>query len=138
MKFFDYEYRVRYADTDKMGITYYANYLVWFEAARTEYFRALGMPYTECEKDGLFLPVVEAGIQYHATSTYDDAVIVRTSVSELGMTSMRFEYLVFKKGHPEKSTSGFTTHVFVNAKMKPCRVPDSVRRLVEIHKLLPK
>ena len=50
MKYYDFEYRVRYGDTDKMGISYYANYFVWFEAARTEYFRALGLPYTECEK----------------------------------------------------------------------------------------
>ncbi len=97
MNYFDYEYRVRYGDTDKLGISYYAGYLVWFEAARTEFFRALGLPYTECEKQGYFLPVVEAGLKYHGSSTYDDLLMVRTSVSELGRTSMRFEYQVFKK-----------------------------------------
>ena len=81
MNYYDFEYRVRYGDTDKLGISYYANYLVWFEAARTEYFRALGLPYTECEKKEFFLPAAEVGIKYIAPSTYDDLIIVRTSVS---------------------------------------------------------
>lgn len=136
MKYFDYEYRVRYADTDKMGISYYANYLVWFEAARTEYFRALGLPYTECEKQGFYLPAIESRVKYLGPSTYDDLLLVRTSVSKMGRTSMQFEYRVFPKGSEKILTTGSTDHVFVNAQMKPCRVPDAVRRLVEVHKLL--
>ncbi|MDD5218872.1 MAG: thioesterase family protein [Candidatus Omnitrophica bacterium] len=136
MDSFDYEYRVRYADTDKMGISYYANYFVWFEAARTEYFRALGLPYTECERQGYFLPVVEAGAQYHAPCTYDDWIVVRTAVSELGKTSMRFEYQVLNKAPERLLATGFTVHVFVNRAMKPRRVPPDVTRLVTPFRLI--
>ena len=130
METFDYEYRVRYGDTDKLGISYYANYLVWFEAARTEYFRALNLPYTECEKKGYFLPAAEAYIKYNAPSTYDDLLIVRTSVSLLKQSSMRFEYQVFKKGEPRCLASGYTVHVFVNARMKPTRIPEEVKKII--------
>jgi acyl-CoA thioester hydrolase len=136
MNFFDYEYRVRYGDTDKLGISYYANYLVWFEAARTEYFRALGLPYTECEKKGYFLPVAEAQAKYLAPSTYDDLLIVRTSVSELRQSSMRFEYQVFNKQTQKLLATGFTIHVFVDSKLKPVRIPEEVKKIVSPFKLL--
>lgn len=138
METFDFEYRVRYGDTDKLGISYYANYFVWFEAARTEYFRALGLPYTECEKKGYFLPVSEAQAKYSAPSTYDDLVVVRTSVSELGKTSIRFEYQVFEKKSQKLLTTGYTVHVFVDSTFKPVRIPDEVRNLVTVFPLLKK
>jgi acyl-CoA thioester hydrolase len=130
LNYFDYETRVRYGDTDKMGVSYYANYFVWFEAARTEYFRALGLPYTECEKKGYYLPVVETGAHYHAPSTYDDLLVVRTSVSEVGRSSLRFEYRVTKKSRGELLAEGFTVHVFVDQNLKPARVPPEVKSLV--------
>lgn len=136
MNYFDYEHRVRYGDTDKMGITYYANYFVWFEAARTEYFRALGMPYTECEKKGYYLPVVETQAHYHAPSTYDDLLIVRTSVSEILGTSMRFEYQVFNKETQKRVATGYSIHVFVDKSMKPARIADDIRQIVTPHSLL--
>lgn len=134
--YFDYEVRVIYGDTDKMGISYYGNYFRWFEAARTEYFRALELPYTECEKKGIFLPVVEANAKYHAPSSYDDLLVVRTSVSDLGRTSMRFEYQVFEKKSLKLLVSGFTVHVSVDAKMKPSRLPGEVKARVKIFPLL--
>ena len=130
MNYFDYEYRVRYADTDKMGISYYANYFVWFEAARTEYFRSLGLPYTECEKKGYFLPVVDTGAKYYAPSTYDDLVIVRTSVSQLRKASMRFEYVVFNKQNNKRLVTGFSVHVFVDQNMQPAPIPDEIEKIV--------
>lgn len=136
MNYFDYEYRVMYRDTDKMGISYYSNYLVWFEAARTEYFRSLGLPYTECEKRGYFLPVVEATVRYFRPSTYDDLLIVRTSVSAIRQSSMRFEYQIFKKGKTEILSSGVTIHAFVDARLRPVRVPAEIRDLVTLHRLL--
>lgn len=137
MDYFDYEYRVRYGDTDKMGISYYANYFVWFEAARTEYFRALGLPYTECEKQGYFLPVIDTGAKYKSPSTYDDLVVVRTSVSEIKASSMRFEYEVFNKATGIKLVTGYSVHVFVNREMQPVRVPENVKQTVKTFKLLP-
>ncbi len=135
MNYFDYEYRVRYADTDKMGVSYYANYLVWFEAARTEYFRALGYPYTKCETQGYFLPVVEANIHYLAPSTYDDLLTVRTSVAEIRNSSMRFEYQVFQQGPQKLITTGATLHVFVDAGLKPVRIPEEIRSRVRLYSL---
>ena len=136
MEYYDFEYRVRYGDTDKMGISYYANYFVWFEAARTEYFRALGLPYTECEKKGYHLPVVETGASYHAPCTYDDLIFIRTSVSELSRSAMHFEYQVINRETEKLLVTGFSRHVFVDQKMKPTRVPDDVRNVVSVHTLL--
>lgn len=136
MNYFDYEYRVIYGDTDKMGISYYGNYFRWFEGARSEYFRALGLPYTECEKQGLQLPVVETGAKYLAPSTYDDLLVVRTSVSELGRTSMKFEYQVFEKKSAKLLVTGFSIHVCVDNAMKPSRLPDSIKKIVTVHPLL--
>ncbi len=136
MKYFDFEYRVRYGDTDKMGISYYANYFVWFEAARTEYFRALGLPYTECEKQGIYLPVVEAQARYMGPSTYDDLLTLRTSVSQIRSSSLHFEYQVFKPGVAKPVAQGMTVHVFVDRDMRPVRAPASVKKLVECHKLI--
>ena len=138
MNYFDYPYRVLYADTDQMGITYYANYFKWFEAARTEYFRALGFPYTECEKKGIYLPVAEAHANYVAPSTYDDDITVRTSVVEIGNSTLRFEYQVMKTKTQILLATGHTVHVFVNKAMKPCRVPAEIKEVVKVHALLKK
>lgn len=136
MDYFDYEYRVRYGDTDKLGVSYYANYLVWFEAARTEYFRALGFPYTECEKKGFFLPVVEAKAHYFSPSGYDDLLLVRTSVSHVGRSSIRFEYQVINKATQKLLASGYTVHVFVDKDLKPTRSPDKIKEIVSPFSLL--
>lgn len=138
MNYFDYRYRVLYADTDQMGITYYANYLKWFEAARTEYFRALGFPYTECEKKGIYLPVAEAHANYLAPSTYDDDITVRTSVVEIGNSTLRFEYQVMNTKTGVLLATGSTVHVFVNKSLKPCRVPSEIKEVVKEYALLKK
>lgn len=138
MESYDFEYRVRYGDTDKMGISYYANYFVWFEAARTEYFRELGLPYTECEKKGYYLPAVETGAKYFSPSTYDDLVVVRTSVARLGPTSMRFEYRVLNAARDKVHAEGFSVHVFVDRNMKPVRMPEKIRSAVTVFSLLDK
>ena len=136
MNYFDFEYRVRYGDTDKMGISYYANVFIWFEAARTEYFRALGMPYTECEKKGYYLPVIETSAKYIAPSTYDDLLIVRTSVSEIRTSSIYFQYQILNKATQKLLVTGSSTHVFVNTELRPVRIPDEIREVVTPFKLL--
>ncbi len=137
MEYFDYEYRVTYGDTDMMGISYYANYFVWFEAARTEYFRALGWSYRDFEKQGYFLPVAETSARYKGSSTYDDLLLIRTSVADIGRTSMTFEYQVLEKSSGRLLTTGFSRHVCVDRNMKPCRLPEDIARRVTVHKLLP-
>lgn len=136
MDYFDYEYRVRYQDTDKMGISYYANYFIWFEAARTEYFRALGLPYTECEKKGYFLPVVETGAKYIGPSTYDDLLVIRTSVSRMRKSSLGFQYQVLNKISGRLLATGFSVHVFVDRGMSPVRIPEDVACAVSVFNLL--
>lgn len=136
MEYFDYQYRVLYADTDRMGVVYYANYFRWFEAARNEYFRALGLPYTECEKKGIFLPVGEAHAKYLAPSMYDDDLTIRTSVSHLGSSTIQFQYQVINLQTHKIITTGSTLHVFVDGRMKPCRIPEEIRNKVKVHTLL--
>lgn len=134
MKFFDYKTRVRYGETDRMGVSYYANYFVWFEAARTEYFRSLGLVYTEFEQRGILLPAAEAYCRYLQPSTYDDLITVRTIVSQIRQSSLRFEYQVFKAGNPKPIATGHTIHVFSDRNLKPTRVPEALKSKVEISK----
>src|SRR3989344_2928370 len=132
MKHFDYVPRVRYAETDRMGISYYANYFIWFEAARTEYFRALGIVYSEFEAQGIFLPVAEAYCRYTEPSSYDDALTVRTIVSQIRQSSLRFEYQVFKNGGTKPIATGHTVHVFSDKTLKPTRIPENLKSKVEL------
>ena len=135
MKFFDYEVRVRYGETDQMGISYYANYFVWFEAARTEYFRALGLIYSEFEKQGIFLPVAEAHCRYVTPSSYDDVLTIRTVVSQIRQSSIRFEYHVLKNHNPKPIATGYTIHVFSGTNFRPIRVPEALKSKVELASL---
>ncbi len=132
MKFFDYQTRVRYAETDRMGISYYANYFIWFEAARTEYFRTLGLVYSEFEKKGIFLPVAEAQCRYVEPTSYDDLITVRTIVSQMRQSAIRFEYEVFKNKENKKVAVGYTVHVFSGPNLKPIRIPEDLRSKVEL------
>lgn len=118
--------RVRYSETDKMGVSYYANYLVWFEVARSEYFRSLGLEYTELEKEGIFLPVVEARCSYHAPTRYDDEIVVKTKVDKVGRASIAFSYEILRKKDKVLACEGFTSHTFVGRDFKPKKVPEQV------------
>ncbi len=137
MKFFDYETRVRYAETDRMGISYYANYFVWFEAARTEYFRAIGFVYSEFEKEGILLPVAEAHCRYLGPSSYDDVLTVRTVVSQIRQSSLRFEYQILRNGGAKPIATGYTIHVFSGRDLKPIRIPETLKSKVELASLEP-
>ncbi|OGW89518.1 MAG: hypothetical protein A3A73_02490 [Omnitrophica bacterium RIFCSPLOWO2_01_FULL_50_24] len=135
MTYYDFKVRVRYGETDRMGVSYYANYLVWFESARTEYFRALGFVYSEFEQQGILLPVAEAHCRYFAPSTYDDLLTVRTSVAQMRQSSIRFEYQVFKEKNEKPIVTGYTVHVFSNSNLKPIRIPEPLRSKVELASL---
>jgi acyl-CoA thioester hydrolase len=132
MKYFDFTTRVRYSETDQLHIAYYGRYFEWFEAARVEYIRALGISYADLESQGYFLPVVEASCQYKQPARYDDELTVRTWISQLKNTSLHFRYEVFKEKNKVLLAKGQTVHAFVNKDMKPVRVPDLVRNRVEI------
>ncbi len=127
MSYFDVGIRVRYAETDQMGVCYYGNYFVWFEVARTEFFRNIGLQYTDFERDGIYLPVRSASCDYRKPLRYDDEIIVRIFVKAVNRTSIEFYYEIYKKGVLSSViASGNTVHVFVNEGMKPQRVPDII------------
>jgi len=110
--------RVRYSDTDKMGIVYNANYLVWFEIARTEYCRNLGKTYREWEEQGYFLPVTESYCKYFFPAVYDDMVVLysRAPVEHIKPHSILFEYRVMVES--KLLAEGRTKHAFVSAEGK--------------------
>src|ERR1041385_8853295 len=84
--------RVRYAETDQMGVVYYANYLVWFEVARADWLRSFGWTYREMEESGLLLPVIEAQCEYRSPARYDDEVEIRTTGRLLSLVRVAFSY----------------------------------------------
>lgn len=121
--------RVRYADTDRMGVAYYANYFVWFEVGRTEWFRATGTSYREIEADGVWLPVIEAHCDYRQSARYDDDLQIHTHATLMSPVRVRFDYEVRR---PDQSLSavGHTVHAAVDADGKPRRLPERVRALL--------
>ena len=120
--------RVRYADTDQMGVTYHANYLVWFEVGRTDWLRHRGWTYRDMELAGFRLPVIEASCRYLAPSRYDDELEVHTSATLVTPVRVRFDYEVRPAGGGPKAATGYTVHAVLDAAGKPCRMPDRVKR----------
>jgi len=122
--------RVIYGDTDQAGIVYYANYLRYFEAGRTEFIRAKGLRYRDFEERyGLLLPVAEAKATYRAPARYDDLLTVETTLVEARRASARFEYRIVRDG--EVVATGHTVHACVGADGRVRRLPgDLVERLV--------
>ena len=127
MKHFETEVRVRYQETDNMGVVYYANYLVWFEVGRTEYLRSLGLVYTKLEERGYYLMVASVSCQYKSPAKYDDLVRIQTWVSQMKNSSMKFEYKLFV-GERLVAT-GESLHVFTNKSARPVRAPEDIRSL---------
>ena len=120
--------RVRYAETDKMGVVYYANYLVWFEVARTDLLRSLGWTYREMEVAGVSLPVIEAHCDYKRPARYDDEIEVRTEGQMLSAVRMQFNYSVIRREDGVVAASGHTVHAAVDPSGRPCRLPARVKQ----------
>jgi acyl-CoA thioester hydrolase len=124
----DTRVRVRYAETDQMGIVYYANYLVWMEIGRAEYCRAVGVRYRDMEvEDGILLTVAEATCRYLAPAYYDDEVIVRTSVQDAHPRLVRFSYEMIGGHDGRRLATGDTKHIFCGRDGKPKRLPEKYR-----------
>jgi acyl-CoA thioester hydrolase len=119
--------RVRYAETDQMGVVYYANYLVWFEVARTDLLRHAGWTYRELEAGGVFLPVIEAHCDYHRPARYDDEIEVRTKGRLCSPVRLEFVYDVVLKATETLAASGRTMHAALGRDGRPCRLPERVR-----------
>jgi len=121
--------RVRYPETDQMGLAHHTHFLVWFELGRTELMRDLGCPYGEMEKEeGLFFPVIRLEAAYHAPALYDEEVVISTRIVRIGGVRVKFEYLVSREKDGTKLATGSTEHAAVDGKGSPRRLPAKVRR----------
>lgn len=121
--------RVRYAETDQMGVVYYANYLVWFEVGRTDLLRHLGWTYKAMEEAGVSLPVIEAHCTYHRPAKYDDELDVRTEGRMLSPVRMEFTYQVVRREDQVVAASGRTVHAALDPGGRPTRLPERIRQV---------
>jgi acyl-CoA thioester hydrolase len=114
--------RVRYAETDQMGVVYHANYLIWMEVGRVEYWRQLGMRYRDMERDdGILLVVAELNCRYSAPAFYDEEVVIRTRVTQASARMIRFEYELAVDGR--LLATAYTKHVFCGRDRRPMKLP---------------
>ena len=120
--------RVRYPETDRMGVAHHSHFLVWFELGRTELMRATGCSYRDLEDgEGIFFPVVEAQARYRAPARYDDVLDISTRMVLATGARVRFEYTISRAGDGAPIATGFTEHASVGRTGKPVRLPASVR-----------
>jgi acyl-CoA thioester hydrolase len=116
--------RVRYAETDQMGVVYHANYLVWFEVGRVELMREMGVTYRDMEKDsGALIPVVEVTARYMSPARYDDELVVKTSLAGVRSSVIRFRYQVVRVGDEQVLCEGESVHIVVGRDMKKREIP---------------
>jgi acyl-CoA thioester hydrolase len=120
---------VRYAETDKMGVVYYANYFIWFEVGRTDLLRSLGWSYRDMEHGGVALPVIEAECRYQTGARYDDELEVRTEGRMVSPVRMEFTYEVIRRHDGALAATGRTVHAAVSAAGRPCRLPERIRQV---------
>jgi acyl-CoA thioester hydrolase len=119
--------RARFAETDAMRIVHHTEYFVWFEVARTELLRSIGLPYTEIQRRGFNTPLVEAYASYKAPARYDDEVEVKIWAGRIGRSSLRLEYEVTKLPGGELLCVGHTVHVLIGGDGKPKKIPDDLK-----------
>ena len=124
------ELRVRYSETNRMGIVYHGAYVSWFEVARTEYCRAAGFPYRRMEDSGLLILVTRVECVYRRPARYDDRVLVRARVTELASRGLAFAYDVLDE-NGRRLADGASRHVFADVKGRPARAPEEVLEVLE-------
>lgn len=120
--------RVRYAETDQMGVAWHGQYFAWFEVGRTDLLRHLGCTYRELEADGLRLPVIEASARYLQPARYDDLLEVRTRVVTLGGARIVFDYEIHREGTDAPLATGSTSHAAIDREGRPRRLPADLRQ----------
>ena len=125
------ELRVRYAETDQMGVVYHANYLIWCEIGRTDFIRAIGKPYAELEREGVLLAVSDVALRFHASARYDDPIRVTTRLIDVRSRAVTFSYRIT---HAETNTllaSGTTALISLSRDGKLVAMPAHVRTFLE-------
>ncbi len=121
--------RVRYAETDQMGVVYHSNYIIWFEVGRVEMLRSLGFTYREMEKqDGTHIAVVEARCRFKAPALYDDSIVVRTRLLNVRDSLLHFSYEVVREADGTLLAEGETVHLVVDAEFKRIPLPEKYRQ----------
>src|SRR5687767_3346367 len=116
--------RVRYAETDSMGVVYHANFLIWMEVGRTDYFRALGFSYRDLEsRYRLYTPVVDINCRYHAPAVYDDEITIKTRVIQVNRRLIKFGYEVLRSSDMRLLAEGESTHLIVDSEKRRASLP---------------
>ena len=127
--------RVRYAETDQMGVVYHANYLVWFEVARVEILRSLGLSYKQFEAEGFMIAVVDARARYRSPAKYDDDIAIEARIAAFRGPLISFTYRVMRAEDGTLLAEGETTHIVVNKAMEKTIMPqhyaEAFRNLME-------
>jgi acyl-CoA thioester hydrolase len=119
--------RVRYEETDMMGVVYYAKFLVWLEVGRISLMRDIGFAPGDWDKRGIHFPVVQAHADYKASARIDDQILIKTKVAHVGNSSLRFENEVYKLPQMQLLCTGHTVHAMIDGSGKSVRIPDDVR-----------
>ncbi len=121
------ETRVRYAETDQMGVAYHANYLVWCEMGRTDFIRQHIKSYAEVEREGVALAVSEANIRFHAAARYDELLQIRTTLTDVRSRALTFDYQISRLADGERLASATTTLVALGPNHRPAALPADLR-----------
>jgi acyl-CoA thioester hydrolase len=125
------ELRVRYAETDRMGIVYYANYLIWCEVGRVEFMRALGGSYADLEAQGYGLAVAEATVRYLAPARFDDPVRIETRLVGVRSRAVTFDYVISHAGTGARLATAHTALVSIDSNGRPTALPTQFRALLD-------
>lgn len=128
----DVEFRVRYAETDQMGVVYHTNYLVWCEVGRTDFIRQRGMSYADIERSGIGLAVTELSARFHAAARYDDMVRVRTTLADVRSRGITFDYLITNAATGDRLVTARTALVSIDRSGRLVALPDEIRRLFDV------
>ena len=133
MEVYETTVRVRYAETDQMGVVYHSNFFVWFEVGRVEMLRTMGVTYKDMEQvDDCHIVVVEASCQYKKPARYDDVLRIRTRIAEARTRTIRFSYEVFHDATGDLLATGSTGHVICDSEGRPRSLPEKYRKLFAI------
>jgi acyl-CoA thioester hydrolase len=125
--------RVRYADTDKMGFVYHANYLRWFEISRSEMLRSMGISYKSLESKGFYLPLSEMYCKFNTPSQYDDILLIETSLDKRYRAGMKFDYQIFSENGDKLLASGYTKHACLDSDGRVVRPPKFLLDVIAEH-----
>jgi acyl-CoA thioester hydrolase len=127
---YEIEFRVRYAETDQMGVVYHANYLVWCDMGRTDFIRHCGVSYADMERGGILLAVSELSARYHAAARYDDLIRVRTTVGHVRSRMISFDYLISHATTGKRLVSANTVLISLDRGGRPVALPPELRQLL--------